>query len=431
LPAEILRAWQTHETRSSTRPDFLSQDLWQLSLETLELTRIASLGTSISGLDFHSNGTLFGVSDQLLKIHPATGAVTPIGDPGQFLYTGLALLDGARFADAHYVALADQEIRTGVDFGNAELTALPANTAPAVTTQPPTRSIAGTTYRYDVLATDADRDVLQFDLAIAPDGMTVHPTLGIVVWTPTTQQIGAKQVVLRVRDDRGGIALQQFTIDVIQPNAAPSIVSVPHTNAVVGLTFAYDANAQDANGDTLAYQLETTLAGMTIVGTSGLITWTPAADQTGPQNVTLLVTDGRGGETRQMFVIDVSATGANAAPVFTSTPRLRAFTGLSYGYELAASDRNGDSLTFTLEDGPAGMTIDGANILRWTPTFEQSATANHPTRIRVEDSNGASALQNFTITVASEVINDAPTIVSNPPLVAVDGREYVYDLAGD
>ncbi|MBI3467960.1 MAG: hypothetical protein HY000_33555 [Planctomycetes bacterium] len=105
----------------------------------------------------------------------------------------------------HVVTLQANQVLAGADFGNQQTGEL-SNHNPVIADMPmpPSAAIAGQLVRHDVPATDPDGDPLTFDLATAPNGMTIHPTLGTLVWIPTHEQLGTFPVVLRVRDDKGG-----------------------------------------------------------------------------------------------------------------------------------------------------------------------------------------------------------------------------------
>lgn len=82
--------------------------------------------------------------------------------------------------------------------------------------------------------------------------------------------------------------------------------------------YRYDAGASDPDGDALTYDLVVKPAGMVVVGASGVVVWTPAANQVGTHAVTLRVQDGRGGIALQSFQIVVS--DGNHTPFITSRP---------------------------------------------------------------------------------------------------------------
>src|SRR5262249_24833758 len=158
------------------------------------------------------------------------------------------------------------------------------------------------------------------DLVVKPTGITVDPTTGIVVWVPTADQLGMHDVTLRVQDGRGGIALQSFQIAVSRVNTTPVITSTPTGPAVVGLPWQDQGEAQDADGDPIAFRLDTGPAGMGI-SVAGLVTYAPAAGDVGTQHVEITASDNRGAATTQIFDLPVVATAPNDPPTITSTPR--------------------------------------------------------------------------------------------------------------
>ena len=239
------------------------------------------------------------------------------------------------------------------------------NVAPVITSTPATDAIANDPYTYDVEATDDNGDTLTYSLDIAPAGMTIDTASGLINWTPSDAQLGDNPVTVRVADGAGGFATQSFQVVVIDDNVAPVITSTPVTNATVNDPYTYDVEATDDNGDTLTYSLDTAPAGMTIDTASGLINWTPVAAQVGDNPVTVRVADGEGGFATQSFQVVV--IDDNVAPVITSTPGVAATEGQPYAYDVEAIDDNGDTLTYSLDVAPAGMTIDSASALSTGP----------------------------------------------------------------
>ncbi|MGH8584548.1 MAG: PASTA domain-containing protein, partial [Gammaproteobacteria bacterium] len=94
------------------------------------------------------------------------------------------------------------------------------------------------------------------------------------------------------------------TVSVPPPNQNPQITSSPVTTGQSGSLYTYQVIATDPDGDPLSYLLTTFPAGMTI-GAGGLIHWTPAS--AGNFNVTVAVSDGKGGSATQSFTITVTA----------------------------------------------------------------------------------------------------------------------------
>jgi len=152
------------------------------------------------------------------------------------------------------------------------------------------------------------------------------------------------------------------------PNAPPSITSTAITAATVGQPYSYDVNATDPDaGDVLTYSLDVFPAGMTINGTSGLISWTPGA--AGNSNVTVRVTDPGGlFDTRSFIVITQPAV----APVllYFSTATNIAVPGVSgtadnadvYSWDGTSFARVLDA-TAPAVGLPAGANVDGLKVM--------------------------------------------------------------------
>lgn len=98
-------------------------------------------------------------------------------------------------------------------------------------------------------------------------------------------------------------------------NNPPVISSTPPTTATIGLTYTYDVNATDPDGDTLTYSLTNNPSGMTINSATGVIYWIPT--ELGDYNVTVEVSDGKLTDT-QTFTITVGTDSTGGSEVTTS-----------------------------------------------------------------------------------------------------------------
>jgi RHS repeat-associated protein len=305
------------------------------------------------------------------------------------------------------------------------LSATPANRPPAFQTTPPAEARVGSAYDYDADASDPDGDPLSYALRDAPAGMAVGAATGAITWTPQPDQVGTRTATLLARDGRGGEATQRLVIDVRAANRPPVITSTAPTTATIGAAYSYDVDATDPDGDTLAYALGSAPAGMTINAGTGLVAWTPADAQVGANSVTVRVTDGRGGQAVQTVTVTVAQ--ANRPPVITSTAPATAVSGAAYSYDVDATDPDGDTLGYALEAGPAGMTIRAVDgFIEWTPRTDQVGPA--PVRVAVTDGRGGATAQSFLVTVGAPVANRPPRITSQPPLTAIEGQPYRYDV---
>ncbi|NQV09453.1 putative Ig domain-containing protein, partial [Candidatus Woesearchaeota archaeon] len=122
--------------------------------------------------------------------------------------------------------------------------------------------------------------------------------------------------------------------------------------------------------------------------------------------------------------VTVSVVPVNDAPVITSLPAVIAFEDSFYSYDVEATDVEDDSLTYSLETSPTGMTINSANgVIEWTPS--QDDIGGHPINISVTDGDLYN-YQTYTLTVNS--FNDGPVISYIPDVIFDEDESDNIDL---
>ncbi|MFO0796118.1 MAG: putative Ig domain-containing protein [Gemmataceae bacterium] len=315
-------------------------------------------------------------------------------------------------------------LRAGIDLD-------PVGYAPRFTrplTPAETAATANAAFRLRPSVLDPDGDPLAFDLPGAPEGMLVHPTLGVVAWVPTRDQVGTHQVVLRATDVAGNVTLLPFDVTVSAPNTAPVFTSAPPAGAAAaGRPYEYRAAAQDAEQPAPTYSLRNALPGMAVDPTTGVFTWTPTAAQAGTRTVTLVASDGTL-EDVQTFTVAVAASAPNVAPLAAAEAPAAAPLGQPWVARVTAADPDGDPVRFALVQGPAGMTVDPVTgVVRWTPAALTGTP--EPVAVAATDGRGGEGRVSFAVTATARVENRPPVVTSTPPRLAVVGDTYAYDLA--
>ncbi len=260
--------------------------------------------------------------------------------------------------------------------------------------------------------------------------MVIDAQTGRLGWLPQARQAGTQRVVVRVADQERGISLQSFDIEVDAANTPPVITSLPSPAASPGNLWEYRLHVQDADGDSVAFQLETLATGMTLTPLSqadsqAVLRFTPTA--AGTVDVVLIAQDGRGGRDEQRFTINGSAS-ANVAPEIVSQPRRIVTAGRPWVYVVSAQDPNSDPISLSLSNAPAGMAFNAqTQIANWTPTLAQLGV--HVFSLNASDNRGGGETQSITVTVVPEAVNEAPRIRSTPPAFRGSvGQSFAYDL---
>jgi hypothetical protein len=118
----------------------------------------------------------------------------------------------------------------------------------------------------------------------------------------------------------------------------------------------------------------------------------------------------------------------NSAPSISGTPTTSAKVNVAYSFQPAASDPDGDLLTFAIVNKPAWATFNASTgLLGGTPS-SSSTGAFSDVRISVTDGKTTASLPAFTINVAGDALGSA-TLKWQPPTSNTDGSPLT-NLAG-
>ena len=246
--------------------------------------------------------------------------------------------------------------------------------------------------------------------------MVIDPSTGVISWTPTVDQLGSQPVIVRVSDGIGNFASQSFAVVVAAgaPNRPPVATSLPPTDATVGIAINYTFNAVDPDGLPVIYSVTRGPAGLSIDPSSGIVSWTPTADDIGTVSVTLMAGDPLGGSAVQNFLVDVRA--ANRSPLITSIAPPTVPQGGLFRYDLQATDPDNEPLFYAIVNGPTGLTVDSLGRVRWQTAIDTPVSSQNVT-VRVADGRGGSVTQTFDVNIVPDT--NAPRIsivIGNPTL---------------
>jgi hypothetical protein len=304
---------------------------------------------------------------------------------------------------------------------------VPGNRDPVFGSSPSTQAVAGELYTYRPTVSDPDGDDVSLTLTIGPEGATLEN--GQVRWTPGEDRVGQTATfVLDASDGNGGTARQQFLVVVSEgaANTAPTFTSTPNTAASVDVLWSYNATWNDPDGDQVTFRMVSGPNGMQATA-DGQVRWTPqAADAGESHRVVLEVRDSHSAFRRQAFNVQVAEAPVNQPPRFTSEPASSATVDNLYSYSVEVTDADGDPITLTLVEAPAGARLAGT-VLTWTPDAGDSGR-QHAFRLRADDGNGGSVDQAWQVSVTDGGNNRAPSITSTPNTQATAGEEYTYQV---
>lgn len=158
-------------------------------------------------------------------------------------------------------------------------------------------------FQVKVEASDANDKSLNYKLSGSPLWLSINDK-GIVSGIPTFSDTGKTTIVVSVSDPKGANAVDTFTLSVMY-NLPPTLTALSDTTLKATKRFEYQASAIDPDNDSLHYSFAIAPGWLNVNQQSGLITGTPAINDTGMYPVQLKVTDGKGGFDSSFFKITV------------------------------------------------------------------------------------------------------------------------------
>ncbi|WP_177224681.1 tandem-95 repeat protein [Variovorax sp. 770b2] len=254
---------------------------------------------------------------------------------------------------------------------------------------------------------------------------------GRLAFAPGANGNGAAYASLgfSVQDTSGAFdpAPSTLTFDMAPVNDAP-VASAPPAGTPENTPVDGQIAATDADGDALGYTVQQGPAhGTLVLGPDGSYVYTPAADFSGADSFTVVVSDGQDGQTT--VTIPVMVSPSNDPPVVVAPP-----TGTVTAEDtplagsLQVADPDGDALGYTVISGPAHGTLaidpDGSYV--YTPGRD----FNGADSFTVQMSDGRGGMLTVTVPVTVTPVNDGPSAQPDTA-IAANGASVTVDVLGN
>jgi hypothetical protein len=318
----------------------------------------------------------------------------------------------------------------------------PPNSPPTISGTPPTVADVGVYYEFTPVATDPDGNTLTFSISNRPVWLDFDNKTGRLSGTPGAGNVGTySNIQISVNDGQATALLPTFSIQVRGPaNQAPTISGTPASSVQAGQQYSFQPVGSDPDGDKLTYDIDNRPLWADFSSVTGRLSGTPSATDVGTySNIVIRVSDGRATASLPAFSITVTAPPAppppppqNRAPTISGTPPTTATVGVAYTFQPTASDPDGDTLAWSIENRPGWLDFNTATgLLSGTPTA--AGTASNII-IRVSDGTATASLPAFSITVTAPTpppppVTGSATLSWQAPTQNTDGSPLT-NLAG-
>lgn len=198
------------------------------------------------------------------------------------------------------------------------------------------------------------------------------------------------------------------------PNRAPALGLIAAQEVTEGSLLSFTAAATDADaGQTLTYTLSGAVPAGVSLTPAGAFTWTPTEAQgPGSFTVTVVVTDNGVPALTDEQLVSLTVRERNDAPTLTAPTAASIAEGTAWAAQFAGQDTDlpANSLTYSLVEGPTGVTLDPATgAVSWTPT-EAQGPGSFTVTVRVADSGDPALTAQASTSLTVTEVNLAPTI---------------------
>lgn len=316
---------------------------------------------------------------------------------GSWLVLGsaLALLVACAGEDEPPTGVGSQPMVTApTDHGDSELEEV-RGTAPTIERLDisPREILPGRELHVVVKASDPDGDSIRFSFVWERNGREIARTQQPVVVLREIQKGDTITLIATATDGRNESVPMRIRRSV--GNRPPVLVGLslePSHDLRAGMSVTATPEAQDPDNDRLTYRYRWTVNGSVrgearVFETDGL--------RRGDK-ISLEVRADDGDLQSQPYSLQTEL--GNTPPTIASDGE-RSEAGGAYLHQFTAKDADGDrNLRFYLEQGPAGMSMDGiTGLLRWEPGSSQGG--HHQVVVGVRDASGDGSTFGFAVDV--------------------------------
>jgi len=328
---------------------------------------------------------------------------------------------------------------------DSQIVSLYVNHPPIVEDAPMKMNVInlGEEFRFQLNVSDPNRkDDLIYTALEMPAGMRMDPYGGMLVWEPTRENMDFSHMLIEVSDGRSSKLVQaDFYV-----NAPINIVSIPPMQGAVGDLYQYQVMASDMNrGALLPYDEVVPLERVENYRIYSI----QISDDVYIENIDRYLMDWQNaesvylseGDEADTLSLEVSRLNLKkyVHSVFWEKDRLNIIVESVDDRTVAIKDilweffqgnkgrppkvvaRKLSPIKYTLTEFPDGMEVDEyTGVISWTPTSDQ---VNKQAVAYLVSDGYTKDEQSFDI-----YVNHQPVIVSNPPVSAMVGEVFKYNI---
>jgi len=279
------------------------------------------------------------------------------------------------------------------------------NRAPALTNPGNQTGVEGADVSLPVVATDADGDALAYSAEGLPPGLVINELTGVISGTLDYSSAGQHNVAVSASD--GYLSDSKSFMWTVTETPRPPVVTNPGSqSSAEGASVSLPITATDPDGTPLTFSATGLPPGLSINPTTGVISGTLGYNAAGSYSVTVTASDGSLSDSE---TFGWTVTNTPRPPVVTNPGTQTDAEGDVVSLQVAATDPDGDTLTYNATSLPPGLTINtSTGVISGTLAF--NAAGVHTVSVSASDAS-LSDSETFTWNVKN---TNRPPVLTNP-----------------
>lgn len=283
-----------------------------------------------------------------------------------------------------------------------------------------------------LLADDIDGDILSYRVVNAPTMGTININqYGIWNYSSISREAGTDNIMIAIRDGRGGEVTTALSFTMEALNQAPEAPS-KGTNTLQDIRIlSGNVEATDADSDILSYTVSTAAShGILGVDENGVWDYSAANGYMGEDTAVITIDDGNGGVITQILSFDVRVS---APTLLDSTSDLLEDTSANGVFNV--TNPIGGTLVYEILGASSKGTFSINEAGEWNYAPNTDLNGSDSVTVKVTNEYGLSSTA--TVSLAIEAVNDAPILIETPSPITLDagtsttGMIKASDVDGD